>query len=1049
MALLNDLNPNELFRFVKLRGPKKERSDSKNAFVTHGIDSLSAQELSDIETNGTLLWTTLMSRAGNPDVVNLMRSDLDSFKSSQFAVHSRDDFDAMLPKMLEVFDWVDANRESMTEATFTTEVESILGDTIVNYVGAADFLEKRYRIWDNLFYQVLVAHQPIVIPLLGKTLSTFKLFERIANSDTGLGENGPMQIAYRAQSLVPKKLLDIIPAHTDADDNVGSRPEPSESDNSVKAKALYGEYISAAEEIKSVAESKRLSLNGKRRSVSSQPITSGGNRIFNDAVSEQFDDIISRNELSDATLETLEKKLQINGDVDTGSTVDALRNAAWSVTHDFDESSRGRNAIRIGDTIIESDYFCHNMIDKDPCSVYAAIPFKSKGSFFNSVEIADLLVTKQQLIKYALGEVAHIETIMNGETRSRTFRRLDRTEETTYTSTETTTETERESQSTDRFEMEKQTSKVVAQELAVSAGINFSADWGIYQLDGHTDFSYGWSQVEQNQSATSFSKEVTTRALQRIKESVKNSKTVTVVHETEDTAEHTFENVAGPDHVNGVYRWLDKFYLNKIINYGKRMMFEFTIPEPAAFYIFQQTLKPEPGLTVEKPYHPRDTTMTYTRPSKPLLPDIEVTLRLTDPTVIDEYNYRYWAAQYDAEVPVYPEERIYIGKELKLQVTGNADGSANSGDSVVVPEGYQAVKAYVNWEFIHGQSNNNGIVTLVGFERFFWAGANYTTGREARDLQNEARANNTIPVSVKVWAKRDDRDIHAVVNVQIRCMLNARGKADWQNKVYAAIVAAYNNKMKLYEEWKNSQLAYSGFEIEGNNPAINRQIEKSELKRRCLEMFSGQRWESFDAAVNGILNESGYPEIQFKEAIKEGNIAKFFEQAFDWQHMAYIFYPTHYGRKNNWLSIEALKDNDPVFQKFLKAGQARVVVPATLGFESLLQYYAGFTSLYTWWHGESAPFPEEIFASVGSYTPGIHDISGPWQSIAVELMQNAELVDDVVYNNATPPEPINLVGTYVEKVPTNLVYLANPDPNAPPPGDLPDNSGEAGIVEYI
>lgn len=199
-----------------------------------------------------------------------------------------------------------------------------------------------------------------------------------------------------------------------------------------------------------------------------------------------------------------------------------------------------------------------------------------------------------------------------------------------------------------------------------------------------------------------------------------------------------------------------------------------------------------------------------------------------------------------------------------------------------------------------------------------------------------------------------------------------------------------------------------------------------------------------DAAVNGILNESGYPEIQFAEAIKEGNIAKFFEQAFDWQHMAYIFYPTHYGRKNNWLTIESLKDNDPVFQNFLKAGMARVVVPATIGFEPLLQYYWAFTRIFTLFTGSSG-FPHGIFSTVGSFAPGVHDVGGPWQPIAIELMQNAELVDDVVYDDEG--NPINLVGTYVNKVPTNLVYLASPD--GTPPGDLPDNSEEPEIAPYI
>ncbi len=60
-----------------------------------------------------------------------------------------------------------------------------------------------------------------------------------------------------------------------------------------------------------------------------------------------------------------------------------------------------------------------------------------------------------------------------------------------------------------------------------------------------------------------------------------------------------FDNTKGDDdNIVGVYRYIDNVYSAQIVNYGKRLMLEFIIPEPAAFLRYALTNKPIDNVTL-------------------------------------------------------------------------------------------------------------------------------------------------------------------------------------------------------------------------------------------------------------------------------------------------------------------------------------------------------------------------------------------------------------------------------------------------------------------
>ena len=121
--------------------------------------------------------------------------------------------------------------------------------------------------------------------------------------------------------------------------------------------------------------------------------------------------------------------------------------------------------------------------------------------------------------------------------------------------------------------------------------------------------------------------------MERIVSKVREEKITKVTESFEEINSHVFDNREGDHHVSGVYRRINKVYKNQVQNYGKRLMYEFMIPEPAQLHKLglQDISKGTSGMIVKMPVDPR-------------------TIGFDDPAKITELNYLGIASQYDALV---------------------------------------------------------------------------------------------------------------------------------------------------------------------------------------------------------------------------------------------------------------------------------------------------------------------------------------------------------------------------------------------------------------
>ncbi len=1017
---------NDLFKFVNLRSPKKREIPPINPnIIVHPHVIIDDDKLFGKTMYGKLL--EIKNKSTNTSFQNYL-DVVGAFKNEKTFISNEESLDKSIPGLAAFQNWMDSDPVNLTAKDVVENAKKHLGKNSINLIK-----ENQLMLWDNLFAYIFEANSienSSITILICKAISTLNLIS--CTEQNLVKESDEIKNTYYTNPLIPKWIFELIETNkpTNADENIGTASE--------KVKTDATQYLKTNRAVLDLEKLRQQKLTGKIK-----PKAPEQNEVVNSikkagklaskevpevVISEVNLLLITKEDLAYLEKDTIVLAKQ-NGIALEGENIDLVLDTMYhEVSGQLTHASIGNQETHtnIGNAIVSSNEICTQAMQaSDPCGVGPRINYTGGSANFTNMYLGDLLVTRQELIKYDLGEVAHIEAVMKSETKERIHRRLNRTEETETTEYETVTESEKETQSTERFEMEKETSKVTSQEFNIDTGINVTTNYGLVtSIEATVNAGFSTASQQSTRTATNFSKDVTNRALDRVKQTIRKQKTITVLNETEETAKHGFNNTdPNADHINGVYRWVDKYYLNKVVNYGQRLMVEFNIPEPANFYIFRNVVKPKVGTQINKPVDFRRWALSFEE--------------------LNQANYASFAAMYGVtDIEPFPAPEETIGASYTIEPKNLIDAVNITGSPIAIPKGYFLTSINCTGRFIDVKGSNElayaCMTVLVGNTDFDFASQ---SGPPSSNAQRTIRKTITsfhhnresVPVSIKAFyvcktpaiTKDYKNELKGIVNVNLTLAPTTETINQWKIETYGKLVKAYNEKEKEYQEWLNSQYAYSGMNIQGNNPEINRANEREELKKRCIELYSGQRFESFDAATNGLNNApvSNYPEILFQEAIREGNIVKFFEQAFEWENMTYIFYPYFWGRKKNWLSIKNLSNNDPLFTKFLQAGYARVVVPARPGFEKFVMDKKG---LGQWLSGAA------LLNNNFNWVPGIDDAY--YYSIAAELQASNAWKDDSQY-------PV--VSCYQQKVPTNLVYLApiNPPANNPMPG-LPDYSAE-------
>ena len=132
-------------------------------------------------------------------------------------------------------------------------------------------------------------------------------------------------------------------------------------------------------------------------------------------------------------------------------------------------------------------------------------------------------------------------------------------------------------------------------------------------------------------------------------------------------------------------------------------------------------------------------------------------------------------------------------------------------------------------------------------------------------------------------------------SIEIFCERTERRYQEWQLKTHAAITQAYLAKVQDYEQKLAQARAAAGTVIAGRNPDFNQRLVASELRLQCLSLLTGQQFDAFGALE---LSAEGYAQPDLDRTAAQMPYVRFFEQAFEWEHIVYFFYPYFWGWKH-------------------------------------------------------------------------------------------------------------------------------------------------------
>jgi hypothetical protein len=314
-----------------------------------------------------------------------------------------------------------------------------------------------------------------------------------------------------------------------------------------------------------------------------------------------------------------------------------------------------------------------------------------------------------------------------------------------------------------------------------------------------------------------------------------------------------------------------------------------------------------------------------------------------------------------------------------------------SGDSTLtVPDGYKATVWAATTQFTSGSSlvSSPGVVNSIGGVNIWVAVGSGPSIPALPVIPNHPHPdpvgkpispNQTVPGYVHVINGKVGSIIFGKipvsvmsngvsgfnVNVTVLCEPLPETVVQWQIDTYEKIAQAYYAMKQQYDEELAAREVRAGIQIQGQSPIRNAEMVREEIKKAVIEMLTASDFKGRNA-IKGRDNAGKplvdtdkkpiAPEIDLPEAVRTAPEIQFLEQAFEWENMTYVVYPYFWADKNQWDKLADLNSEDPDFSRFLRAGSARVVLPARPGFEipSMLYVYLGLM-----WGGGPAPAPDD------------------------------------------------------------------------------------------
>lgn len=622
---------------------------------------------------------------------------------------------------------------------------------------------------------------------------------------------------------------------------------------------------------------------------------------------------------------------------------------------------------------------------------------------------ADLFVVEQEWNRYEAGQISYIENVMGGEEKERRFKRTASTSQEVTQSVSESTFTERDTQQTDRAELRDESSNATRLAVRVEGQVDVSAQYGPASINTHLGGGLDYSSEQSSRHAVTLGHEIVSRAVSRMEQQITQTrKTLTEVKNV-DASRHAFKNTTTVPAV-GVYRWVDRIDRARVVRYPNRFLMEFEIPEPAAWYRWLHQRGRAKVLANPMP-------LPFTRDGKPEGP---ANPRLT-PKDVTEANYLELGARYFTPGLQPPPAKQFLSTVVKYEPSAGQTGESSetgrgrhaSDATLAVPVGWKAAvwRASALCESLPGVSVYSARLYITvgaskpylmpfGFDNIPTVGDKPREGLTANTVECYQESDfsvgpintGTVPVSIVASGLSP-----ILCTVDLGCYPLPETLLAWQIATCEQMAAAYTAMRQAHlDELARSEMDAAG--LADGSPGVNAKILREELKKHVIasltvNTFRGRKSLQWDPAGDNP------PAVNLPNALLSAPRLAFIEQAFEWENLTYMLYPYFWAETERWAELQPITGSDPDFVQFLRAGSARVVVPARPGFEDHVQFF--LTTSIMWSGGPVPALDDENYLSIA---------------------------DEIMAMQRQPSDGTPAGAPWEVRVPTTLVWLENEAP---------------------
>jgi hypothetical protein len=575
-------------------------------------------------------------------------------------------------------------------------------------------------------------------------------------------------------------------------------------------------------------------------------------------------------------------------------------------------------------------------------------------SLLEPVGRQDLIVARTRHLGYRLAELSRIENIAPGETRDRRHRVETEASSEFFEEVEHEEETTESLATTTRDELRTEIATESSRELNLTGTVRTSYR-GPVNVDVEATAEFNQQSGVQTTAARAHAVDIVDEASTTVRDRVLRRNVHRFRRLLAEKNRHQFQNLTSDGHV-AQYYWLEKVQRVALFNYGKRMMYEFVIPEPASYLRALGTEAPPAQSSVPAP-----PTEYYT--------DI---LAMDLQLIEDEFLSGDLTKSFEITVGERPKQ-TWIEAQLFEEMPGEGDDQFSAAVAdIAIPAGHEGIRVLISVQTatedksilphltlsldelkVHVQARtlDNAIGTddsgnpNVGNQQYVWDdNPHHTMSMSERVFVAELdvlaeKGDPLVEGTHKVGLLIENFNMYSV-NVGVLVSPTATTVEDYQRSILAAVVSDYRRQYENYAAQALASPSTGPTLVENLSDAQEtelRQIERDEVKRAALSVIRNADPGGYNPidGVDGVTPDGVTPNVSgwFRDHRPMADEIVFLEQAFEWEHMNFVLYGYQWADTDELpVQIFGVRGGDRPFREFLKAGAARVQLPVRPGF---------------------------------------------------------------------------------------------------------------------